>query len=136
MTRLLLAFALLSAAGLSVAVPANGLSQPQKANPGAAKPGNGTAVPAPAAPPAPATGNNPAPAPATGNGGNKPVNGGNQPANGGNQASIGIDLDVIAQQGQLAATNDLITLLKATATPNIVLYNAARVCYLCKVFES
>jgi hypothetical protein len=126
MTRLLLAFALLSAAGLSVAVPANGLSQPQKANPGAAKPGNGTAVPAPAAPPAPATGNNPAPAPATGNGGN-------QPANGGNQASIGIDLDVIAQQGQLAATNDLITLLKATATPNIVLYNAARVCYLCKV---
>jgi hypothetical protein len=113
MTRLLLALTLFSAAGLSVAVPANGLSQPQKANPGAAKPGNVTAAPAPAAPPAPAAGN-PAPVPANGNGGN--------------QASIGIDLDLIAQQGQLAATNDLITLLSAqTAAPNIVLYNAARV---------
>jgi hypothetical protein len=124
MTRLLLALTLLSAASLSVAVPANGLSQPQKANPGAATPGNGTVVPAPAAPPAPAAGN-PAPVPANGNGGNQA---GNQPVNGGNQASIGIDLDLIAQQGQLAATNDLIILLQAqTAAPNIVLYNAARV---------
>jgi hypothetical protein len=44
-----------------------------------------------------------------------------------NQLNIGIDLDVLALQGELAATNDLITLLKTEKQQNLQLFSAAKV---------
>jgi hypothetical protein len=43
------------------------------------------------------------------------------------QLNIGIDLDVLAQQGELAATNDLISLLQTEKQKNTQLFNAAKV---------
>jgi len=47
----------------------------------------------------------------------------------GSQLNTGLDLDVLAQKGELAATNNLISLLKYEKQQDPKLYNAAKVFY-------